>query len=72
MCLGEEIHEEIIKEMEEGINREEVTKLLSEMLMWDENGEGVWEGEEEPNQGVQEADMMDILEILPKEILPSN
>jgi hypothetical protein len=49
-----------------------VTKLLSEMLMWDENGEGVWEGKEEPNQGVQEADMMDILEILPKEILPSN
>jgi hypothetical protein len=72
MCLGEEIHEEIIKEMEEGINREEVTKLLSEMLMWDENGEGVWEGEEEPNQGVHEADMMDMLEILPKEILPSN
>jgi hypothetical protein len=56
--MGKELPEEILKEMKEGVSREEVTKLLSEMEMWEENGEDVCDGEGEPSQGVEEANMM--------------
>jgi hypothetical protein len=55
----------------EGLSKQQVANLLNEMELLDENGEMIWEQECEDEDREIGEKLMDILEKLPTEILPS-
>jgi hypothetical protein len=66
------ISKEVMGELaEEGISEIQVMKLLEEMEMADENGENIWDEDNDTDVEIQRMDGRDTLKNLPQELMPS-